>query len=362
MAQPFGERSSLKTSLEGSLQRKEVLHMDNENQENSEDQGSGFGTVREREDENGGEDQNQGSQDEQIENESDDSQENESESADDQQGEEGDKGEKKDESQESQQKTEKGTKLDPNPKSAVHQQLANQTRIRTQMEQVLADPAKIARFVKEQYGIDMPTTRGGAPAAGQTATEVQNQNGQQAAVTTKKWTAKDFENIEDVANVVNQLQTDFEQRLTSEIKARDEKIDKLTNQVGGLLTGGQLNQIADDMASDVKSLRALPELNPESPDFVEGLEEKIGGMFHRLDFDEKTGMYRGQYSMREIGEQIVSAARTARKAGVQRGQTIVKDKTKGQIRTTPAGNGQADRDSLPADQSIAQGIAKMFKR
>lgn len=326
--------------------------MTDENSEQSEEQEErGFGEVAERElpeDE-----QDDSSQDEQVDTESEDSQEDESEQADDQQREEGNKGEDDEDGQKPKpEKTEKGTKLDPNPQSAVHQQLANEKRIRGQMEVVLADPAKLARFVKEQYGAEIVFKKRDTEP-----TDKENANEEQPAVTTKKWTAKDFENIEDVAEKFNQLQEDFSKKLSN----RDALIDKLTKQVTGVMEGGRLERIADATAGDVTFLKSVPELNPKSPDFVPGLEGRISRQYRKLDFDEKTREFRGQYSLREIAEDMLDVVRDAKKAGSSRAQTIVRDKTGGRVRTSPAVDTEEDSDKLPPSESIAQGIRKMFK-
>jgi len=312
-------------------------------------QDRGFGEVAEREIPQDALD-SEDTQDEQVEDDSNESDDTNSNQTDNQEGDEGDKADDDENSQQPKQdKTEKGTKLDPNPKSAVHQQLANERRVRTQMEQVLASPDLIAKFVREQYGIEMPTAKGASQQPAATTTQ---------PVTTTKWTAKDFESLEDVAEKFNGLQEQF----TTEISKRDEEIKKLTGQLGGISERGRILQIADSLETDVKTLSAEPELNPNSPEFIPGLEDEIGALYHRLDFDEASGMYRGNYSMREIGESIIKTARTAKKAGSQRAQTIVKDKTGGRIRTGTQGNNQgASRDELPPAQSIAQGISKMFK-
>lgn len=319
--------------------------------DNNNNSDSGFGEVAERE--TPIENETEDTQDEQVENDSTDSQDNGSDQTDDQEGQDGNEGEnQEDDSQEPTQKTEKGTKLDPNPKSAVHQQLANERRVRGQMETVLADPSKIARFVKEQYGIEMPLP-------GRAASQEQPAQGQQINPTSiKKYTAKDFEHIEDVANVVNGLQEQFQ----NTISERDKKIEDLTKQVTGIQEGGRIRHIADSLENDVTGLRSLPELNPNSPDYVSGLEDEIGALYHKLDFDEASGMYRGNYSLKELGQSIIATARKARKAGSRQAQTIIKDRTGGRVRTSQAANGQANGQALPPGQSIAQGIAKMFPR
>ena len=319
--------------------------MDENNNGGESTEDSGFGEVKERETPIA--DQSEDTQDEQVENDSSESEDTNSNQADDQQGEEGEETEDQDENSQEPKKTEKGTKLDPNPKSAVHQQLANERKIRGQMEQVLASPELIAKFVKEQYGIEIPT---GAAKSTEEATAA-------PSTSTKKWTAKDFESLEDVADKFNGLHESFQ----TEISKRDTEIGTLKKQLGGITETSRITKVADGLSNDVTSLRTVAELNPKSPDFIPGLEDQIGALYHKFDFDEASGMYRGNYSLREIGESIINTARTARKAGSQQAQTIVKDKTGGKVRTTSGGNTQTNTDELAPADSIAKGIQKMFR-
>lgn len=308
----------------------------------------GFGEVLERET---SDDSSEDTQDEQVEDISDSSSDDNSDQADDQQGDEGEEDENEDDPQQpKQEKTEKGTKLDPNPKSAVHQQLANERRVRGQMEQVLADPKLMAKFMQEQYGITVDVSqKGGQPSQQETT---------QTAKPNTKWTAKDFESLEDVAEKFNGLQEQF----TTEISKRDEEIKGLKGQLGGLSERGKIMQLADNLEGDVKALSQEPELIKNGPEFIPGLEDQIGALYHKLDFDEASGVYRGNYSLREIGQSIIETARTAKKAGSLRAQTIIKDKTGGKIRTGNQGKDIGKgRDELPPAQSIAQGISKMFR-
>jgi len=238
------------------------------------------------------------------------------------------------------QLTEKGTKLDPNPQSAVHQELANERRVRSQMEQVLGNKEKLAQFMERQYGVKQPS--------------------QEATVETpevKAYKAEDFENLEDVAEVVNKLQNGFSEKS----KTYEEKIQELTKVVGGLLQGSRNSQIATKTESDVNSLRGIPELDSKSPDFIPGLEEKITQEYLRRDFDETTRQFKGEHSIADIGNYIIDVARTAKKAGSQEAQTIVKDKSEGRVKTSPKANGDTSSDNLAPGDSIAKGIAKMFR-
>ena len=146
------------------------------------------------------------------------------------------------------------------------------------------------------------------------------------------------------------------------LKRKEEEIGKIKNAVGGMQNTSRMNQIADRTTSEVNSLRTVPELDPKSPDFIDGLEGQIASLYHTLDFDPESETYRGQYSIAEIGKLLVNTARQARKAGVQRGQTIIKDKTGGKIRTGGTSKGAVDREEMSAGASIASGIASMFKK
>lgn len=229
--------------------------------------------------------------------------------------------------------TEKGTKLDPNPLSAVHQQLANEKAKARQMEQILTNPDLLAQYMK---------TRFPEPVKEQ---EV------------KTYKPEDFQNIDDVAKVVNELQNGF----ATKSKTYEEKIQQLSTAVQNLLQGGQAARLANTMSEDVASLRSKPELDPKSSDFIEGLEDDIASMYHKLDFDEQTGTFKGNYSLREIGERMISAAQKARKNGSLKAQTIVKDKSEGKIVTSPKVKEETSTDNLSAGDSIAAGISKLFK-
>jgi hypothetical protein len=240
--------------------------------------------------------------------------------------------------------TEKGTVKDPNPQSAVHQELANEKRIRGDYEKVLADPKLLAQFAEKQYGIKLPV------AGDKPVTEVQ-------ADAIKEFKPEDFESLEDVANVVNGLQKSFvEQR-----KLDKQEIDGLKQTVTGLLQGGKQQAVHATLKDEISDLQKLPELTKGSPEFIEGLEEDIADEYHRLDFDEKTGAYRGQHSLAAIGKKFIEVAQKARKQGSIKAQTVVKDKSQGAVKTSPTTEEETDTSKLAPGDSIALGISKMFK-
>lgn len=238
------------------------------------------------------------------------------------------------------QLTEKGTKLDENPESAAHQLLANERAKASKYEKVLSNPELLAKFLDVQYGIKLPAAK------------------QEEAVPLKTYKPEDFENIEGVTNAINDLIKQGSETKT----AYEATIKELKDKVQNLERGGQQQQVAATMSKDVSSLRSAPELDPKSPDFIEGLEEEIANLYHTQDFDEKTGTYRGNVSLAKIGEQVIGIARKARQQGSIKAQTVVKEKAAGKVKTSSTTDEGVDSATLSPAASIAAGIAKMGLR
>lgn len=236
--------------------------------------------------------------------------------------------------------TEKGTKLDSNPQSALHQQLANEKRAKAEMERVLADPKLLARFMEVQHGVKVPV-------AEQSTTE-----------TSKRFKAEDFQNVDDIANKFNEIQDGFSQKE----KQYEDTIAKLSSTVNDLVNGTRNSQIATTMEGDVTSLRSVPELNPKSSDYIPELEEKIGEEYVRLDFDPQTRQFRGNWTLKQIADKYIDAINLGKKAGSQRTQTVVKDKTEGRVRSSTVVKEELDTDKMNPGDSIAAGISKLRLR
>lgn len=240
--------------------------------------------------------------------------------------------------------TEKGTKLDPNPESAVHQQLANEKKVRSQMEKVLADPKLLTQFLENQYGIKVPEVKTEEKKTEETST-------------LKEFTAEDFESTEDVARTLNTLQKQFEETRNAD-KA---KIAELESTIKGLAGESHDQRVVEGVKDGITILSQLDELNPKSENFIEGLEEKIVDKYKSLDYDENTGKYLGKYSILDIGKEFIEIAKTARKTGSLNAQTIIKDKSQAKINTSTEVKDDSRTDDLAPEDSIALGISKMFK-
>lgn len=240
--------------------------------------------------------------------------------------------------------TEKGTKKDPNPQSAVHQELANTKKAKTQMEQVLGDRDLLSKFIEQQYGVKVALNP--AKAAEVEATKP----------VVKEYTAKDFESLDDVAKVVNGLQAELGNTKT----AYETKIAELEGTVKSLQGNGKAQQLYTRMSEDVAELAKQPELDPKSPDYIPGLEEKIADRYKTLDFDEKSQTFRGNHSIGEVAHDFLDVVRMGKTRGSEQTQTVVKNKSEGAVRTSTKVKDVKGDDELKPGDSIAKGVSRLF--
>lgn len=233
--------------------------------------------------------------------------------------------------------TEKGTKLDPNPLSAAHQQLANERKLRAQYEQVLSDPALLRRYAKE---------------AGITFEEAKAELKEEKA---KLYTPDSFKSAQDLADFANNIKSEFE-KTTAEIRAENQR---LREELSGINGSRRLEQVANTMGSDISTIQGTyPQLNPKSPEYDPELEKEIGSFYHELDFDPSTGGYRGQYSLAKITERFMRVRGEGAKRGSQQAQTIVKTRQAGRVVTSSKGSTKDTPTASNPGTSIAQKIQR----
>jgi len=233
--------------------------------------------------------------------------------------------------------TEKGTKLDPNPQSAVHQQLANEKRLRAQYEQVLADPALLRKYAKE---------------AGMTLEEAKAEIKEEKKAL---YTPDRFKSAQDVADVLNELQGKSDQT----IAALQKELQGLRGELSGISSSRQVERVASSMQSDIGSIQEkYPQLNPKSPEYDKNLEKD-----HELDAIDPSNPnsgYKGQFSLAKIAERFMRVRGVGAKEGSQRAQTIVKTKMAGKV-VTSSKNSSKDTTSSDPGTSIAQKIQKALQ-
>jgi len=237
------------------------------------------------------------------------------------------------------QLTNKGTKLDPNPQSAVHQELANERRKNQQYESVLSDPDMLKRYAKE---------------AGITLTEAK------AEIKEELYSADKFKTADDIANALNELRTGF----NTKSQTYEERIKRQEAELASLRGERTVERVATNMKSDIDAVREkYPELNPKRLDeYNEELEKGLGDLYHELDYDEKTERYRGNVSIARLAEKVMKAASSARKQGSQDAQTSVREKTAGKVVTSSkSSRSESSEEDLSPGAVIAQRMKNLYK-
>lgn len=235
--------------------------------------------------------------------------------------------------------TEKGTKLDPDPKSAVHQNLANANRRIQQMERVLGSPELLRKFAKE---------------SGMSLTEAKAEI-KEAKDEVEDFTGENFQTAEDVASVLNQMRSG----LTGELQSLKDENKRLMEGMKGMDSSRQAEKVANTMQQDITTIRGkYPELDPKSSEYDKDLEKEIGLLYHDLDFDPQSKSYRGSVSMASLADRVMKAAGRAKKKGSEQAQTDVVTKQAGKVVTPGKSPSKGTTESKDPGTAIAQKIAK----
>lgn len=215
--------------------------------------------------------------------------------------------------------TEKGTKLDENPQSAIHQQLANERRARIEAE-AKAKALEEARVGKNQEE-DKP----------------------KQYIDPSKINSK-----EELANVLN-----FAFSI----------IDKQNQQLkeyGGQIKGSQEQQAEisnfQSFASEAQEVfKKFPELDEENKDYYnKALDEKLTSLYKRAAYDKSGRLLRNRPSFAEFATDYMEAVNSARQAGKGDAQTRIVQKQMGQSVRTNKKNSTQDLSNLSPEEFIAK--------
>jgi len=267
------------------------------------------------------------SQDETIENR-DDTQGNQTT---DDQGEQG---------EDQEQRTDKGTRLDPNPLNAAHQQLANANRLVKDYQDVLLNPDKLRKY---------------AVASGLTLAEAKAEIKEEAKAL---YTPEMFDSKESLAGTLNKMQTGFQ----TELQALRDENKRLSEGFTGFSQSRHVERVASVMSQETTAVQEkYPELNSKKPEYDSALEEGIANLFTNLDAVDPKDLsqgFKGQHSLAELTDLVMGAAGKARAKGSQRAQTDIRVKQAGRVVTSSKNNSQEPESSKDAGTVIAQRIAK----
>jgi hypothetical protein len=245
--------------------------------------------------------------------------------------------EAQDDSQKGTQYTDKGTKLDPNPMSALNQQIANERARVREYEALLSDPKRVKEYLSELER-EMGVTQ--EPQGNQEIT-------------------------------IDQVETKEDMQLfLAQERAKDQaQIRKLEETLGGFLGNQRSVAIGQKISSSIDEVRRkYPELKPTNPDgspnprFDPELEKTLGDMFDELDLDPRTGNYRGTTDLLKLADRLMTAAKRGQSQGSRQAQTVVQDRRAGRVVSQGASSKSTpDESKMSAESTIAARIAKAAK-
>lgn len=243
--------------------------------------------------------------------------------------------------------TEKGTKLDKNPQSAVHQQLANEKATRSKYERILTDEALFKQYA-DQMGFEVVSKGNKETVAKVTDEAIQDDLAELI-------TPDNMDDVDKITGVVKKVHGHYQ----SKLQAQEARIKKMEDQLGGVAASSHREQVLNKLTTEMTSVREkYPELNPKSETYNAELEKEIADHFNELDYDEVTKSYRGKHSLASITDRFMRTAGFFKKAGSKQAQTIVKQKTLGKAVTNKSGAKVAAESNDPATV-IASRISNM---
>jgi hypothetical protein len=212
------------------------------------------------------------------------------------QGEESDQdGESQDPQEGQGELTEKGTRLDPDEKTALHQQLANERRARM-------DTEERALRILEAY---------------QKTQEPQKPKEEDKPLID----VSRLENAEDVRNAFAQAE--------KVIRSYKDELDTIKGQLGQSTNFIQENENYSRLQSEITSVRSMPELQPGSPKYSEHLEQRIHDGYKKIAYDQYGRLQLNRPSLEDYASNLVETFRLAQKAGSSQAQKRVVQKTMG---------------------------------
>jgi len=217
--------------------------------------------------------------------------------------------------------TEKGTKLDPDPQSALHQQLANERRARIELEEKLKVLAKQAQANQAQP---------------------QDQKPKQYIDPSKLNTKDELANVLNFAFSVIEKQNQQLQEYGGQIKGSQERQAEVAN--------------FQSFASEAQEVfKKFPELDEENKDYYNrALDEKLTSLYKKSAYDSNGRLLRNRPSFVEFATDFMTAVNSARQAGKGDAQTRIVQKQMGQSLKTSKGNSAQDLSNLSPEEFIAK--------
>lgn len=254
------------------------------------------------------------------------------------------KEEGQDDKSDKEEKSDKGTKLDDDPLSRAHQLRANAEAKQRRYEEFLNDPKKVKAYLQELE-------------------EEQGKKSETSTEETDFLKDLDPEKMKTPADVVEFAKTLKE--------ATRKEVAQMKEQLTGMASTQQQKEMAGRIQGEISSVQTkYPELREfnadgtKNPDFNPELENLIGETYESLDFDKKTGRFRGQVSVAAIADKIMGAKKIGEGSGSRKAQTDVLDKRGGRVTTSKTSSDAqtTDESKLSPAATIAARMSRVATR
>jgi hypothetical protein len=243
--------------------------------------------------------------------------------------------------------TEKGTKLDPNPQSAVHQELANAKREAEEYRQFMSNPQQLKKYLAE-----LESELG--DKTGETKSEIQDRAEDENLITDPD----KIETPEDFKSYVKFLTKGIEKERKSLLEERN----SIRQEASERAINDRLVNDIDSLQNKYSFLRPTNSDGTPNPEFDKELEKEIAEQYEEFDKDPKTGKYLGKVSISAIAERAIRIRRLGEATGSKQAQTTVVDKRLGAVKTTGGKSIASDESKMSATQLIASRMAKVRRR
>lgn len=234
--------------------------------------------------------------------------------------------------------TDKGTKLDPNPKSAMHQELANAKREAEEYRKFMSDPKQVKKYLAELEAEVGEQT-------GESKDEIQDRAEDENLITdpSKIVTPEDFQSY--VKFLTKQLDKEKQELRKERETVRQEASERAINE--------RLVSEIDTLQNKYSFLRAKNSDGTDNPEFDAELEKEITDQYEEYDKDPRTGNFLGKHSILAIAERAIRIRKLGEATGSKRAQTTVLDKRAGAVKTGGGQSGTSDESKMTATQLIA---------
>lgn len=235
-------------------------------------------------------------------------------------------------------KTDKGTKLDPNPMSALNQEYKNALSKVGRYEAVLNNPVMLRQYLAELEG-----EKGG------------NNNGGEEEIDISKLDTSKLETVEDIQEYAAKLQKGFQQKI-AKIESQFTQ-GAQTQQIKDL--GTKISNEVTEVQNQIPELRELNADGSKNPSFDPKLDDFIGSLYEEFDLDPKTKFFRGQIGFKRLATAIMSAVKYGETRASKKAGTVIVDKTHGRIMDK---GGQGGNNGAQIDESKMSGAGLIGSR